>query len=213
MSDRELPREITIPGDEQIQLIFKRQYRAYIVPYIFKVFASLGILFIIMSILEIALVYFTGGLINMYQILLILYVNFQIYVVLGLLGIIGVICIVPILYYFYVKSHLYIVTEKRLIVFRKFFIINIRETRLEKITDLKVKQDLWGRILNFGDIDPITPGLQAKIVQQAAQQSGGGYNLSRLTTISFKGFAGVKDPFKIAHDFKSVDKFGRVIES
>ena len=67
-----------------------------------------------------------------------------------------------------------------------------------------------GRIFKYGDIYPITPGLQMRMPRQ---QSGGSQanRTGAIQGIAFSGFTGVKSPFDIAHKFKSIDKFGKIM--
>jgi len=68
----------------------------------------------------------------------------------------------PVLYglgYVYVKGHRYIITNERIIMFRKFIGILLRTVTHDKITDLIVNQGPIGRICNYGRVSPITAGM------------------------------------------------------
>jgi membrane protein YdbS with pleckstrin-like domain len=68
----------------------------------------------------------------------------------------------PLLYglgYIYVKGHRYIITNERIIMFRKFIGILLRTVTHDKITDLIVNQGPIGRIFNYGRVSPITAGM------------------------------------------------------
>lgn len=61
--------------------------------------------------------------------------------------------------YIYVKGHRYIITNERIIMFRKFIGILLRTVTHDKITDLIVNQGPIGRICNYGRVAPITAGM------------------------------------------------------
>lgn len=61
--------------------------------------------------------------------------------------------------YVYVKGHRYIITNERIIMFRKFVGIFLRTVTHDKITDLIVNQGPIGRLCNYGRVSPITAGM------------------------------------------------------
>jgi membrane protein YdbS with pleckstrin-like domain len=68
----------------------------------------------------------------------------------------------PLVYglgYIYVKGHRYIITNERIIMFRKFIGILMRTVTHDKITDLIVNQGPIGRLCNYGRVSPITAGM------------------------------------------------------
>ena len=68
----------------------------------------------------------------------------------------------PLLYvlgYIYVRGHRYIITNERIIMFRKFIGILMRTVTHDKITDLIVNQGPIGRFCNYGKVSPITAGM------------------------------------------------------
>jgi len=62
--------------------------------------------------------------------------------------------------YFYVRGHLYVLTNRRIILYRKFVTISIREVAYKEITDMMVNQGPIARILNYGSITPLSPGVR-----------------------------------------------------
>ncbi|MEM2995528.1 MAG: PH domain-containing protein [Candidatus Bathyarchaeia archaeon] len=62
--------------------------------------------------------------------------------------------------YFYVQGHLYILTNRRIILYRKFITISVREIAYPEITDLIMNQGPIARILNYGSIAPLSPGVR-----------------------------------------------------
>lgn len=60
----------------------------------------------------------------------------------------------------FVSGHRYVITTSRIILFRKFLGITFREIEYKRITDLVLYQSLWGRIWNFGNLLPVTAGIE-----------------------------------------------------
>ncbi len=61
--------------------------------------------------------------------------------------------------YLYVKGHRYVITNERIIMFRKFIGILMRTVTHDKITDIIVNQGPIGRLFNYGRVSPITAGM------------------------------------------------------
>ncbi len=62
--------------------------------------------------------------------------------------------------YFYVQGHLYILTDRRIILSRKFITISVRDVAYSEVTDIIVNQGPIGRILNYGSVTPLSPGVR-----------------------------------------------------
>jgi len=62
--------------------------------------------------------------------------------------------------YFYVHGHLYILTDRRIILSTKFVTISVRDVAYSEITDIIVNQGPIGRILNYGSVIPLSPGVR-----------------------------------------------------
>ncbi|MBS7647275.1 MAG: PH domain-containing protein [Candidatus Bathyarchaeia archaeon] len=75
-------------------------------------------------------------------------------------AIVCVFVLMLLLGYFYVRGHLYILTNRRIILFRKFVMISVRELTYHEITDLIVNQGPLARWLNYGSITPLSPGVR-----------------------------------------------------
>ncbi len=209
----EMPECLNIPPDEKILMDFRRSYNSFIMPYIMNIIMTAITILIFFIILNVIIFVPTG--INILTILWISLVNFwQITLAIVLILVVGLL-IIPYIGYLYTRSFRYYVTNKRLIVYWKFIFIIIRETKLEKITDVTVSQSLWGRVFSYGTIDPITPGLQLKMTAQAGGSSGGAAAFGSLggdgPTMLAKNFGGVKDPFDVVYKFKSIDRFGEIV--
>lgn len=63
--------------------------------------------------------------------------------------------------YFYVQGHLYVLTNRRIILLRKFVTISIREITYSEITDIIVNQGPVARLLNYGSVTPLSPGVRS----------------------------------------------------
>ena len=214
----DLPKEFSIPADEKILMEFRREYNSFIAPYVMNAIITIGVLLVIFTILNI-IVFVPMG----YEVLPLImwtWVNFwQVWLILIVFIIALGVVLVPLIGYYYTKSFRYYVTNKRLIVYWKFLFIMIRETKIDKVTDLTVSQSIWGRVFSYGTVNPITPGLQMKMPGQAGSSSGmasafsafgGGSSRGGAESLSITGFSGVKDPFYTAYKFKSIDTYGEI---
>lgn len=65
----------------------------------------------------------------------------------------------------FVKGHVYIITTKRIVLIRKFLGIMFREIEYKRITDLVLHQPFWGRIFNFGNLMPVTAGVEMNAIK------------------------------------------------
>ena len=63
--------------------------------------------------------------------------------------------------YFYVRGHLYILTDRRIILFRKFITISVRQLVYSEITDIIVNQGPVARLLNYGSVTPLSSGVRS----------------------------------------------------
>lgn len=61
---------------------------------------------------------------------------------------------------FYVHGHLYLITNQRFIIYKKFIVKQLREVRYEKIKDVILLQGPFGRIFNYGSVIPTTAGIE-----------------------------------------------------
>ena len=144
--ERSIPKQISLRPDEKVIMILKRRYPS-IISSLFAAF----VFFI--STIGGNLVRFTVTR-PLDQLWIISYL--VIVVVVG--G--GVLAIVLLIGYFYVKGHLYVVTNKRILVLRKFVGITVREVAHREITDMVVNQGPLARLLNYGSVSPMSPGVR-----------------------------------------------------
>ncbi|MHC1591243.1 MAG: PH domain-containing protein [Candidatus Helarchaeales archaeon] len=169
----ELPPEIKLEKNETIKEIFPRKYESYVFPGI--IIAIVAIL-VFWAILEGFFAYISvsstslsfifplaqPGLISLILIL---------FVIVGIITVLG---------YFYCKSHRYILTNTRIIIFKKFIFMSQREVKYSRITDLLLNVGIFGRLLGFGTIIPISGAMETALAPSLSI-----------------GIIGVPDPLKV----------------
>lgn len=131
-----VPKEVTLAPDEKVLMVQKRVYVS------FAVIVTVGLI-ILAIILVVASPYLPMDII--YPLYLFCFI-----------------CLTILLYglgYFYAEGHRYIITNHRIIMFRKFIGILIRSVARDKVTDIIVSQGPFGRIFNYGSISPMTAGV------------------------------------------------------
>jgi hypothetical protein len=146
--ERSIPEQISLRPDEKITIILKRRYPS-IISSLFAGFAFF--IWIIGS----NVVRFISRYITLPE---------EAWVITGLYIIVvvggGILAIVLLIGYFYVKGHLYVVTNKRILVLRKFIGITVREVAHREVTDIVVNQGPLARLLNYGSVSPMSPGVR-----------------------------------------------------
>jgi len=141
-----LPPHVSLLQNEKIIMTLRRRY-----PSIFSSILSLVVAGFLLggssTIRYIA--QYAGSLENvvvlLYVVIIVLAVFFVVAAVIG---------------YFYVHGHLYILTDRRIILSTKFVTISVRDVAYSEITDIIVNQGPLGRILNYGSVVPLSPGVR-----------------------------------------------------
>ena len=131
-----VPKEITLAPDEKVLMVLRRVYVSFAVIVTIALIILSIILLIVSPFLPTDIIY--------------------------PLYLFCFVCLPILLYgpgYFYAKGHRYIITNHRIIMFRKFIGILIRSVTGDKITDIVVSQGPFGRIFNYGGISPMTAGI------------------------------------------------------
>lgn len=131
-----VPKEVTLAPDEKVLMVMGRVYVS------FAVIVTVGLI-ILAIILVVASPFLPMDII--YPLYLFCFI-----------------CLPILLYglgYFYAKGHWYIITNHRIIMFRKFMGILIRSVARDKVTDIIVSQGPFGRVFNYGSISPMTAGV------------------------------------------------------
>jgi hypothetical protein len=131
-----VPKEVTLTKDEKVLMVLRRVYAS------FAVIVTVGLV-ILAVILLTARPFLPVNLV--YPLYFLCFVILPI--VLYGLG------------YFYVRGHHCIITNYRIIMFRKFLGILIRSVACDKITDIIVSQGPFARLFNYGGIAPMTAGI------------------------------------------------------
>ena len=152
----EIPEEIVLREDETVEKILGRSYLSFIMTRILP-----GAVFLIIILLGVSfgILYYAADFVAILapgQSIAI--VIFLISLILGLgvtLLILAIILGRP-----YCKAHVYMLTNKRLIFFKKYAIITRRDIDYDRITDFVVMQGPIGRWKNYGDIRPVTAGVE-----------------------------------------------------
>ena len=57
---------------------------------------------------------------------------------------------------FYSRAFTYFLTNKRIVIYKKFITISTRQIQYDDISDVVVDQGIFGRIFGFGNVIPIT---------------------------------------------------------
>lgn len=138
-----VPKEVTLAPDEKVLMVLGRVYVS------FAVLVTIGL--IVLSIV-LSIIWVVAGP----------HLATDVLYPLHLFSLFCLICLPILLYglgYFYAKGHRYIITNHRIIMFRKFIGILIRSVACDKITDIIVSQGPFGRIFNYGGISPMTAGI------------------------------------------------------
>lgn len=145
---KSIPKEISLRPDEKVTMMLKRRYPS-IISSLFAGFAFF--IWIIGS----YVVRFISRYITLPEEA---WVITGLYIILIVGG--SILAIVLSIGYFYVKGHLYVVTNKRLLVLRKFIGITVREVAYREVTDIVVNQGPLARLLNYGSVSPMSPGVR-----------------------------------------------------
>lgn len=140
------PKEVSLLSGENVVMVLKRRYVSVITSF----FVSLA-----------ALVIWSAGSITREISTMPTFWEFRTYYLYGVVFfIVLALTLVLFIGYFYVRGHLYILTNRRVILFRKFVTITIREVAYKEITDIMVNQGPIARILNYGSVSPLSPGVR-----------------------------------------------------
>jgi hypothetical protein len=147
MSAKEpIPPQVSILQDEKIIMILRRRYAS-----------------IFTSILSLVAATFLAGWGSTVRYIAQYHNYLETLIDLLYLIIIALVCFfafMAVFGYLYVQGHLYILTNCRIILFRKFITISVREIAYSEITDIIVNQGPIARILNYGSITPLSPGVR-----------------------------------------------------
>ncbi|PMB75061.1 MAG: hypothetical protein C0193_02255 [Candidatus Bathyarchaeota archaeon] len=142
-----VPPQVSLFPDEKIIMRLQRRYAS--------IFTS------ILSLIATAILLSFGSLIRTFaQYTPPIEAFFWIFLSTIIIGFAFVFAVMALVGYFYVQGHLYILTNRRIILFRKFITISVREIAYSEITDIIMNQGPIARILNYGSITPLSPGVR-----------------------------------------------------
>ncbi|MGB9778220.1 MAG: PH domain-containing protein [Candidatus Bathyarchaeales archaeon] len=142
-----VPPQVSLLPDEKIIMRLQRRYAS--------IFTS------ILSLIATAILLSFGSLIRTFaQYTPPIEAFFWIFLSIIIIGFAFVFAVMAVIGYFYVQGHLYILTNRRIILFRKFITISVREIAYSEITDIILNQGPIARILNYGSITPLSPGVR-----------------------------------------------------
>lgn len=142
-----VPPQVSLLQDEKIIMRLQRRYAS--------IFTS------ILSFIATALLLSFGSIVrDLAQYSQSLEAYFWILIYLIIIGFACLFALMALVGYFYVRGHLYILTNRRIILFRKFIAISVREIAYPEITDIILNQGPIARILNYGSITPLSPGVR-----------------------------------------------------
>lgn len=83
----------------------------------------------------------------------------------------------------FVKGHIFIITDRRIILIRKFLGILYREIEYKRITDLVLHQPFFGRIFNYGNLMPVSAGVEMGSVRMGIYSIEGISNVFDIRNI------------------------------
>ncbi|MGQ9530067.1 MAG: PH domain-containing protein [Candidatus Bathycorpusculaceae bacterium] len=101
--------------------------------------------------------------------------------------------------YFYVQGHLYILTNRRIILLRKFITISVREIAYSEITDIIMNQGPIARIFNYGSIIPLSPGVRGLYAVPYPYMRRASYSRVELKDVS--------QPSKVVNELLTLVRF------
>ncbi|MHA1898337.1 MAG: hypothetical protein ACTSU2_13160, partial [Promethearchaeota archaeon] len=92
--------------------------------------------------------------------------DLKMYVAIMVIIVIGGLFLILLISKFHSRSFVYIVTNRRIIIFKKFITTRIRDAIMGKITEISLFQMTTGRIANFGNIKIGTKGFENSAIYQ-----------------------------------------------
>lgn len=179
----ELPSEIKLREDETVQKMYHRStisfYLGTLIPGAIGglIFVVIGAFSIIISVLGAIQSLIPAW--NSFYIFIVVFIFIIYALIVGLAAFLGK----P-----YCEGHRYIITSRRIILFKKFIVITRRDIEFKQVTDYLVLQGVLGRWRNYGDIQPVTAGME--------------FGLSQI----IHSFKGLTDPYEVK---KEIQKFSK----
>ncbi len=142
---------IILEPEEKIIKTLKRTNTSYFIPRLFRG----GVFLIIYFVIRYAILNPFFNLYASYQIIMNWIVIFWA-IVFGIAMAIGS---------GYVRGHFYVITNKRIVMIRSYLTVLFREIEFKRITDLVLSQSFTGRLFHFGNLMPVTAGIEMSAVK------------------------------------------------
>ena len=166
----ELPSEIKLESGEQIKTILNRKFESWIMPTVI----AFVFFFIFVPVVMIILNVYTP--IIFLAIFPLAYIN-TIWAFIGTLGFLLIImALVVVAGWFYCKSHKYILTNRKIIIYKKFIFLFTRNVTYSRITDMVLNIGIFGRLLNFGEIIPVSGAMEGMMAPSLSYSIKGVFN-------------------------------------
>ncbi|MGQ9506245.1 MAG: PH domain-containing protein [Candidatus Bathycorpusculaceae bacterium] len=183
-----IPPQVSLLKGEKIIMRLQRRYAS--------IFTS------ILSFIATALLLSLSSVIrNLAQYSQSLEVYFWLFIYLIIVGFACLFALMALVGYFYVRGHLYILTNRRIILFRKFITISVREIAYSEITDIIMNQGPIARILKYGSITPLSPGVRGFYAVP--------YPYMRRSAYSRVELKDVNQPSKVMNELFTLVRFHR----
>jgi hypothetical protein len=181
-----VPPQVSLLPDEKIIMRLQRRYAS--------IFTS------IISLIATAILLSFGSIIRTFvQYTPPIEAFFWIFLSIIIIGFAFVFTVMALVGYFYVQGHCYILTNRRIIIYRKFITISVREIAYSEITDLILNQGPIARILNYGSITPLSPGIRGFYAVP--------YPYMRRATYSRVELKDVSQPSKVINELFTLVRF------
>jgi hypothetical protein len=169
--EESIPSQVSLLQDEKIIMRLQRRYAS--------IFTS------ILSFIATALLISLGSITrNLAQYAQSMEAFFWLFIYLIIIGFACFFALMALVGYFYVRGHLYILTNRRIILFRKFITISVREIAYSEITDIIMNQGPIARILNYGSITPLSPGVRGSYALPYPYMRRSSYSRVELKDVS-----------------------------
>ncbi len=186
---------IDVQEKEQILTILTRNLKSFYIPRVFR-----GIIFwVVLGPLWIIL-HNVFSSINRVQT-----ISDRIFLIIAILWAVSFLISMSVAKLF-VQGHQYVITTTRIILFRKFIGISFREIEYKRITDLVLYQSLWGRFWNFGNLLPVTAGIEMGVGKMGRFSIEGVYDVFHIRTLLLDQIRVIQDQILAEFQQKALNK-------
>ncbi|NHI91938.1 MAG: PH domain-containing protein [Candidatus Lokiarchaeota archaeon] len=166
----ELPSEIKLESGEQVKTILNRKYDSWLMPAVI----GFMILYIIIPVFMVIINIFAPLI--FFAFFPIAYINATLAFIVTLLLLSVLMALILVAGWFYCKSHKYILTNRKIIIYKKFIFLFTRNVSYSRITDMLLNIGIFGRILNFGEIVPVSGAMEGAMAPSLSYSIRGVFN-------------------------------------